>query len=240
MIQSGGSASNVGTGSVSILLARNPIPLAIAPTFTGTLVAGEIELGTALPLAVPNLFIYFDADALETGNAAGFYYCVMTSATEGVVYNNTYTPAAGVVPEIPTTLVPFDDPIVGGAGHTDPVIVHYTTVPANILGSRGVLSLGGTFSQVEADATFAASIDPEGFVLALNLPETVIGLEGCHLHAGYGYVRSDVALVSSDIFSQALISVDMTVDRELSIILSSNAATNCVMLCDYQITVDNR
>lgn len=60
---------------------------------SGTIAAnGALTLGTALnTIYSGGIYLYFPAGAVFSGSAAGAYYCVMSSTTAGVVYNNVLT-----------------------------------------------------------------------------------------------------------------------------------------------------
>lgn len=127
------------------LLTRLTLPLVKAPTFTGT-TNGAITLGTATGSIYAKCYMYFPANSLVAAHAAGWYYTEMSSTTAGVVYNNTYTPAAGVFPTEPTSKTAFSGAVPGGAGSSSEVTAFTFSVPANVLGSYGIVKMQGSTS----------------------------------------------------------------------------------------------
>lgn len=122
------------------------ISLVRAPTLTSVSATGEIVLGTAVNVRFAKCFMYFAAGQLFSdggGNAAGFYYTEMSDTTNAIVYNDTYTPAAGTRPTVPTTPTAFSGKTgaTGGslAGATGVITAFTTTVPGGVLGPRGTV-----------------------------------------------------------------------------------------------------
>lgn len=116
----GNSPSSNDTSALLI----STFPVGIAPT--GSVAAnGALTLGTALNAVYSGgIFLYLPAGAAYAGSAAGLYYCVMSSTTVGVVYNNI---AAGV-PERPATLTSI---VAAGPGaYTAPTAVNITLITA--------------------------------------------------------------------------------------------------------------
>lgn len=120
-----------------------------APTLTSVtqgLANLTIVLGTAVPVVYAKCFMYFAAGQLysdDGGNAAGFYYTEMSSTTEATVYSDTYTPAAGTRPTLPTAgaSITGKTAATGGAlaGSTDTITYFITSIPAGLLGDRGIV-----------------------------------------------------------------------------------------------------
>lgn len=80
------------------------LPMISAPT--GTMANnGAITLGTALDATYANCYLYLPANAISAGSAVGWYYAEMSSATAGIVYNNTYSSGEPSVPSSPTAFV---------------------------------------------------------------------------------------------------------------------------------------
>lgn len=83
------------------------------------------------------IYLYFPANAIFAGSAAGLYYCVMSSTTAGTIYNNTYT---GGVPTAPASPTPFASTGPGAYTQTTGEITLSTqTVPGGIMGINGAL-----------------------------------------------------------------------------------------------------
>ncbi len=87
---------------------------------------GALTLTTALPLIYPNVYLYFPANAIAAGSAAGKYYCQMSSTTVGVIFNNTYVSGTPVVPTSPTAFV-----TTGPGAYTQTISTNITLIAAN-------------------------------------------------------------------------------------------------------------
>lgn len=112
------------------------LPVGKARTFTGT-TNGAFTLGGALANGIAKGYLYFDTNTLNASQPAGFYYVEMSSTTDGIAYNNTYTPAAGVMPTEPGSKTAFSGAVPGGAGFTGAITYMIAQIPAGILGSTG-------------------------------------------------------------------------------------------------------
>jgi hypothetical protein len=126
----------------------------MAPTLTSISAVGAIVLGTTLTTKFTKCYMYFAAGALYTASAAGFYYTTMSTTTAGVVYNNTYTPAAGTLPTEPTSPTAFSG-LSGGSltGSTSEVTYFVQKVDGKILGSVGAVYTEGLFESVSTAGT---------------------------------------------------------------------------------------
>ena len=80
-------------------------------------------------------YLYFPLNAIAAGVAAGFYWTVLSSATTGTIYNNTYTTGDCIPPASP---VAFST--TGPGAYTAPTGSNITTlnvvVPGNTIGPR--------------------------------------------------------------------------------------------------------
>ena len=66
---------------------------------------GALSSATAFGTTYESCYLYFPADAIETGSTAGFYYVVMSSTTAGTIYNNTWDGTS--IPAAPSTPTAF-------------------------------------------------------------------------------------------------------------------------------------
>lgn len=135
-----------------LMLDYMPIPIVKSPTLSSVSATGAIVLGTAVSVRFGKCFMYFAAGQLfsdDGGNAAGFYYTEMSDTSNAVVYNNTYTPAAGTRPEAPASPTAFSGKTgaTGGAlaGSTDAITFFTTSIPAGLLGDYGALRTRAMF-----------------------------------------------------------------------------------------------
>jgi len=122
-------------GSTRLLFSTG-VTVGLAPT--GSIADnGALTLGTALPLIYSQgLYLYFPADAIVTGSAAGFYWTVMSSTTAGVIYNNTFSTL--VEPQAPTSNTAFVTTGPGAyTGVTSEITIYALPIPAGTLGVSG-------------------------------------------------------------------------------------------------------
>lgn len=107
---------------------------------------GALTLGTALPrIFSEGIYLYFPADSIAVGVAAGSYWCVMSSTTAGTIYNNTLS-GIPTTPASPTAFVTTGP----GAytGDTTARVVASFTIPAGSLGNRGVYNYKSLHSHI--------------------------------------------------------------------------------------------
>lgn len=113
------------------------VPSGVAPS--GTMGNnGALTLGTALPTTYSSgIWLHFPAGAISAGSAAGLYWCVMSSATAGTVYNVTLGAAIPYVPSNPAAFVTTGP----GAfvGTTSEITLASLTFPGGSLGNNGAL-----------------------------------------------------------------------------------------------------
>lgn len=84
-----------------VTLAITAIPM-ILPSSGSIANNGALTLTTALDKTYTACYLYFPANAIAAGVAAGFYYVVMSSTTVGVIYNNLYSSGLPAIPSSPT------------------------------------------------------------------------------------------------------------------------------------------
>jgi len=88
-----------------IVLAQTGIPM-ILPSSGSIGNNGALSGITALPTTYSGgCYMYFPANAIFVGSAAGLYYVVMSSTTAGTIYNDIYTSGVPTIPALPTPFV---------------------------------------------------------------------------------------------------------------------------------------
>jgi len=224
--------------SSAILIYRDPSVLLIAPDFTGSS-DGGFTLDTALDQIYTKCWLYFDENVLDSGNLAAFYPCVMTTDTDGTVYNHPYIPSAGSVAEWPETLIPFDDPIVGGAGVTGYTAAMIVTIPGGLVGDSGIINPCG-FVQSNTNLS--------GFevVLGDGMPGAILGdSSGGYALSSFpifaqGQDRQMTFFTFGPVFSPGFSAIDMTVDQIYTIYLYTDASTDWARVMCTGLEIDNR
>lgn len=122
------------------VLAQSAIPVCLAPN--GTVATdGIVTLGTALPTTFSGgIWLRFPANAI-VGGAAGMYWAVMSSTTQGQVYTNFADTATEFIPFIPGG--PLVAAVGSNAAYTQTTAADITlvnvTLPAGALNNIGEL-----------------------------------------------------------------------------------------------------
>lgn len=190
------------------------------------------------------LYLYFPANAIFAGSTAGLYWTVMSSATAGTVYNNTYN--GGQIYE-PTSLTPF---VSTGPGAYTQVLTEITlgsaTMPASFLGKNGL---------IECETTEAHNNSAGVKTLKHKLDTTIIVTTGfttsqsgrimsrisnCNSLAAQIRISetSGIAAAPSNTGSSITFSkstVDTSVNKTYAITGQLSAATDYLVLASYSI-----
>jgi hypothetical protein len=112
------------------------IPLMIPPSASFA-ANGALTVSSIVTYSVGQ-YMYYPANAIAAGVAAGFYYTVMSSNTAGTVYNNKYTIGT---PKIPDSLTDFST--VGPGAYTQTtgadIPCQNFVIPGGLLGKYGAI-----------------------------------------------------------------------------------------------------
>lgn len=114
-----------------IIVSQSAIPVGI-PSSGSIGNNGALTVTTAFPVTYTGIYLYFPANAISSGSAAGLYWTVMSSTTAGTIYNNTYTSGD---PTAPLTLTSFVT--------TGPGAYTQTTAEVTLRSNMGVTTLMG-------------------------------------------------------------------------------------------------
>jgi hypothetical protein len=101
---------------------------------------GALTLTTALPAIFTSAYMYFPANAISAGSAAGLYYVVMSSTTVGTIYNNTLTSGEPTIPSIPTAFATTGPGAYTQTTAADITLASFTLYGWSI-GARGVMMI---------------------------------------------------------------------------------------------------
>jgi hypothetical protein len=107
---------------------------------------GALTLTTALPAIYASAWMYFPANAISAGSAAGTYYVQMSSTTVGTIYNNLL--AAGTAPSsVPSSPTAFSTTGPGAYTQTTSGVVSMFSVPiiGGAMGANGSLRFKGAW-----------------------------------------------------------------------------------------------
>jgi hypothetical protein len=142
-----------GIANSPIILSQSGVPVGI-PSSGSIGNNGALTLTTALPTTYASIYLYFPANAISSGSAAGLYYCGMSSTTVGTIYNNQYTGGDVTVPANPTAFV-----TTGPGAYTQStsgVTCISITVPGGLMGPRGRL-------RITEKATYPSNANAKNF-----------------------------------------------------------------------------
>lgn len=106
---------------------------------------GALTLTTGIPYTFSSgVYFYFPVNAIFAGSAAGLYYVIMSSATVGVVYNNTYTSGTPKFIASPTPFVTTGPGAYTQTTAADITLASYN-LPANLLKNFGTCEFETVF-----------------------------------------------------------------------------------------------
>lgn len=235
--------SSLGAAGVAQKLAASAIPFIVAPT--GTMANnGAITLGTGLPTTYANAYIFLPAGAIAAGvpAAPSWFFCQMTSATVGTVFNNTYVSG---VPAIPAAPVAFATVGPGAyVGVTGLVAAQQISIPAGSIGPNGALR----FSQLNSVPNNANTKIISASFAGVTMWDTA--LTATNGSANISTLMARGAQNSSVILSTAspngvgnagaanqFLSTNFAVAQTLSINLTTAVATDFIVLESFLIEV---
>jgi hypothetical protein len=136
--------------NVPYVVGRNAVPL--VGVSSGTMGNnGALSGITALPLAYPNAYCFFPANAIVSGSSAGWYFTQFSSTTAGTVFNNTYTSGMPTVPSSPTAFSTTGPGAFTGDTTTETALV--IPIPAGALGANGILEFWLSFAATNSAGT---------------------------------------------------------------------------------------
>lgn len=100
---------------------------------------GALSGLTSLVNTYPNAYIFLPANAIASGSAAGWYYCTMSSATAGTVFNNVYTTGQPTIPASPTAFATTGPGAFTGVSAA--TVAQAYTMPAGTMGARDTVRI---------------------------------------------------------------------------------------------------
>lgn len=112
---------------------------------------GALSGITALPLAYPNAYCYFPANAIVSGSAAGWYFTQFSGTQAGTVFNNTYTSGMPAIPASPTPFVTTGPGAFTGDTSTETALV--LPIAAGAMGNNGIIEFWLSFSATNSAGT---------------------------------------------------------------------------------------
>lgn len=140
-------------GSVTLL--QTGIPMVI-PSSGSIADNGALSGLTALPETISSCYMYFPANAIAAGVAAGLYYVVMSSTTAGTIYNNTYTSGNPTIPSSPTAFATTGPGAYTQTTGSDITVLSYAVI-ANSMGANGKIE-ADAFAEAQANNANAKTL----------------------------------------------------------------------------------
>ena len=131
-----GPAATVNGIQSATVLALSAIPF-ISPSSGNMGNNGAVTALTALPTTYANAYVWFTANQIAVGVAAGWYFAQFSTTQACTVFNNTYTSGKPTIPASPTAFVTTGPGAFTGdtAEEFGPTI----TVPAGAMGANGAM-----------------------------------------------------------------------------------------------------
>jgi hypothetical protein len=240
------ACGNILSGNVYTLF-QNSIPV-LEPS-SGTIGNnGALSAISALTNAYTSAYLYFPANAIAAGVAAGLYYTVMSSTTAGTIYNNTYTSGVPIIPASPT---PF---VTTGPGAftqtTNEITLLSLILPGHTLGPNGSMHITALMGDTTNNANSkTAKVKLDSTVIIQNTILTsgrAIRLEGIFSNRNSESINAYPASTAALCFctttatvsaSNVHGSIDTSSDRTFSITAQLASAADSIILDSTRIVV---
>ncbi len=228
-----------------LTLFQSSIPIVLPPSgIIGN--NGALTLGTAIQ-AAGDYYMYFPANAIAAGVAAGRYYVSMSSTTLGTIFNNTYTSGNPTVPASPTAFVTTGPGAYVQTTGADITLISQTVL-GNIMGKYGSIhsghwaqqnnTAGSKITRVTfgASSTYSAGIG-SGTLTNMGLKADIFnngdtGKQTCtpsNTGTGFGQTAQDFVRLTKD----------TTADVALEYVGQIAVATDWIILSKTQVTLVN-
>lgn len=189
---------------------------------------------TALPTTYSGgAYLYFPADAIAVGVAAGWYYTVMSSTTAGTIFNNIYTSGQPTIPASPTAFATTGPGAFVQTIATDIAGPAYT-LPAGTLGTNGEVIMDGqhTYTNSGNTKTMRAQFDGNNLLTATATTTANFRMNVSMRNRG----RTDKQISGVNAFNTAsstgttYTSADTSVNKALRFVMQlANAADNLTL-----------
>jgi hypothetical protein len=133
-LSNGSCWKSVGGGNITLFRAGIPVLLPSSGTIGNN---GALSGLTAFPATYNGgCYLYFPANAIAAGSAAGLYYTVMSSTTAGTIYNNAYTSGSPLPPANPIAFATTGPGSYTQTTASDITLLSYT-IPGGLLNANG-------------------------------------------------------------------------------------------------------
>lgn len=164
--------------SASRVLGNQGVPMVVLGTATyGSNGAATLSTALAATPAITSCYGYVPANSVAAAFTAGWYYCVFSSTTAFIVYNNpTYTAGTPVIPGTPTPFVATGQGSV--AGSSAAITAYSLSIPGNTLGLNGGLRVSAAWSYTSSAANKTMAINYGSASLMTQVATTTASMYG--------------------------------------------------------------
>lgn len=202
---------------------------------------GALSGITALPTTYAAIYLYFGANVIGAGVAAGFYYCVMSSTTAGTIYNNVLSSGAPVIIGSPTAFI-----TVGPGAYVQSVATQTAltlAIAGNTIGATGILDAYHAFalSNTADNKTYSGSLGGSALLtVAISAQDSTTSRRKI-ANRGVTNAQVTMTLASAGAIGSTAVpvytSVDTTVSQNytLTLRLNANPATNWIILEAFRL-----
>lgn len=143
--------------------------------------AGTLTTALAATPAITKCFAYVPANSVSASFAAGWYYCVFSSTTAFVLFNNQYSGTGTLLPPAsPTAFVATGQGSVAGVSSS--VTAYQLSIPGNTLGLSGGLNVEFSLSYTNAAGTKTVAVSYGAMTFLSTSGTTTVALAG-----GWGF-----------------------------------------------------
>ena len=246
-----GRISITGPGNYRKVVYPNvSVAIGVAPSVTWNNTAGGFTSPTSLGVTYSRgLWLYFNGVGINgtTGGPAtsGYYWCVMSSATQGIAYAEKFNPEIGAVPNLVTSTTP----LVTVIGTNAPTLNTYitaakVTIAGGSIGANGILkghdflsysnSANNKYASVLLGNEFITS--PSGLSSSVSARREYWmynrGAEDSNFIQTYVYLGTTTG-------QPTLASINTAVDQSLVYALHITAATDFLILNSAALSSEN-
>ena len=223
------------------------VPIVMPPSYTVDDAVGSITFGTAIPnFSGVSAWVYYSANSITASNAAGFYWTIFSSTTAAVVYQNTYTPAAGTVPSNVSSPTAWSTSVAGPYAGTTATVTYFIppTLPANVLANGKSILSKIRLNVINNANTHNPAITLGGQTISSGSIASVLSLYATHtaqananlagLNCGSNWIGPTSA--ANSIRFTAL---DLTAAQALNYTMNKTTATDYMVVCGLNVTLEN-
>lgn len=205
---------------------------------------GALSGITALPTTYAAIYLYFGANVIAVGVAAGWYYTIMSSTTAGTVYNNPLGSGAPVVIASPTAFATVGPGAFTQVTSSDVALT--LVVAGNTIGLTGQTRLYTLLSQSNTAQSKTITVSYGGTNIYAQGAAAVDSRAIWRVYAERGVSNAQVTTSSGSAaaggaaVAPTYTAIDETVSQNITIELQINAtpASNWIILEAVRIILD--